>query len=96
MDNLTIEQRLERIEALLVEQKKVLNFAETAEYLSVSKSHLYKMTSTMQIPHYKPTGKRIYFKQEELENWLLRNRIKTYDEIDSEASNYIMRNRFKF
>ena len=63
MDNLTIEQRLERIEALFVEQKKVLNFAETAEYLSVSKSHLYKMTSGIQISHYKQTGKRIYFKQ---------------------------------
>ena len=96
MDNLTIKQRLERIEALLVEQKKVLNFAETAEYLSVSKSHLYKLTSTMQIPLYKPNRERIYFKREELENWLLRNRIKTYDEIDTEASNYILRNRFIF
>lgn len=72
MEKLTIEQRLERIESLLIEQKKVLNFNEAIEYLSVSKSHLYKMTSTMQIPHYKPNGKRIYFKREELENWLLR------------------------
>lgn len=96
MEKLTIEQRLERIESLLIEQKKVLNFNEATEYLSVSKSHLYKMTSTMQIPHYKPNGKRIYFKREELENWLLRNRITTKDEIEIEASNYIMKNKFKF
>ena len=96
METLTIEQRLERIENLLVEQKKVLNFNETAVFLSISKSHLYKLTSGSVIPHYKPTGKRIYFNREELENWLLQYRVTTHDEIEKEASNYVMRNRHKF
>lgn len=95
MEKLTIEQRLERIETLLLNQKTVLNIDEATIYLSVSKSHLYKMTSAGRIPHYKPTGKRIYFKRNELENWMLRNRVKSYDEIETEAANYLMRNKFK-
>ena len=96
MENLSIEQRLERIENLLLDKKKVLNFNEATIFLNLSKSHLYKLTSSNEIPHYKPNGKRIYFNRVELENWLLRHRIKTNEEIDTEASNYILRNQRKY
>ena len=42
--------------------KEILTIEEAAEFLSVSKSYLYKQTSAQAIPHYKPTGKRCYFK----------------------------------
>ena len=96
MENLSIEQRLERIENLLLDKKKVLNFNEATIFLNLSKSHLYKLTSSNEIPHYKPNGKRIYFNRAELEDWLLRFRIKTNEEIDTEASNYILRNQRKY
>jgi excisionase family DNA binding protein len=96
MENLTIEQRLDRIEQLLIGTKKVLNFDEASKYLQLSKSHLYKMTSTCKIPHYKPNGKRIYFNTEELEKWLLSNRITTVDEIEEEANNYLLTHKKKF
>jgi len=41
----------------LNETKRVLNFSEAAEYISTSKSNLYKMTSLMRIPYSKPSGK---------------------------------------
>ena len=96
MENLTIEQRLERIEELLICTKKVLSFDEAARFLNVSKSHLYKMTSQCKIPHYKPNGKRIYFNTEELEKWLLSNRITTLDEIEQEANHYLLTHKRKF
>ena len=49
-------------------KKDVLNFTETAIYLEVSHSHLYKLTSNGVIPCYKPNGKKLYFKRSELDH----------------------------
>jgi excisionase family DNA binding protein len=88
-------KRLEKIERLIESQnllrKDVLNFNEGCAYVDISESHMYKLTSTGVIPHSKPNGKRIYFKRAELDTWLLRNRITTADEIESEAANYLIR-----
>jgi excisionase family DNA binding protein len=73
--------------------KPVLDIAETARYLKISESHLYKLISQKQIPHYCPQGNRIYFNREELDQWLMRNRQSSSDDIDSAASDYIIRNR---
>lgn len=90
-----ILSKLERIEKLLetqqAMQKQVLNFNDTCIYLELSQSHLYKLTSTGSIPHYKPNGKKLYFKREELDTWLLRNRSNSIDEIEQEAANYLIK-----
>ena len=52
--------------------KNVLNFEETCEYTGFRASYLYKLTSTGKIPHYKPYGKMIFFRREELEEFLTR------------------------
>ena len=61
------------------------------DYLELSQSHLYKLTSSGSIPHYKPNGKKLYFKREELDTWLLRNRNNSIDEIEQEAANYLIK-----
>ena len=94
MDTNIIEQ-LNRIEKLLMEQqtmqKQVLNFNEACAYLELSQSHLYKLTSTSAVPHYKPNGKKIYFQREELDHWLLRNRMDSQDEIEQQAADYLIK-----
>ena len=94
MDTNIIE-KLDRIEKLLLEQqtmqKQVLNFNETCKYLELSQSHLYKLTSTGAIPHYKPNGKKIYFQRQELDQWLLRNRMDSQDEIEQQAADYLIK-----
>jgi len=52
--------------------KAVLNFAEVCEYTGFKASFLYKLTSTGQIPHYKPYGKILFFRREEIEEFLTR------------------------
>ena len=90
-----ILEKLERIEKLLetqqAMQKQVLNFNDTCIYLELSQSHLYKLTSSGSIPHYKPNGKKLYFNRQELDNWLLRNRNNSIDEIEQEAANYLIK-----
>ena len=87
-----IDERLRNIETLLLSQKIVLNFDEVAAYTGLSKSHLYKLTSTGGIPCYKPNGKHIYFNKIEIDQWLQQNRKATSQEIESHASTYVALN----
>lgn len=74
-------------------QKNVLTFDEACVFSGLSKSYLYKLTSAQKIPHYKPSGKLIYFNREELEAWLLQNRVSTSDELENKAQAYCMSNK---
>lgn len=71
--------------------KEVLTSDEAARYMGVSKSYLYKLTMTKQIPHYKPLGKMCYFNRLELEQWLQSNRHSTDAELSRQAQTYCMR-----
>ena len=55
--------RLNNIEELLLTQKTVLKLDEVILLTGLSKSYMYKLTSTGGIPCYKPQGKHIYFKK---------------------------------
>jgi len=91
--------KLDRLMMMMQEQKLlkkvVLNLSETCKYLDISASHLYKMTSKKQIPHFCPQGKKLYFKRTELDEWLLRNRQDSTDEIETMAANYLLTNKLK-
>jgi excisionase family DNA binding protein len=93
MDYLKIEERLDRIERLLTNSKEVLTFEEACEYMGVSRSFLYKLTSRRQIPHSKPNGKMIFFEKKKLNLWLLQNKRKSKAEIEAEALRYSLRNK---
>lgn len=67
--------------------KPILTFKEACKYTGLSKSWLYKKTSSGEVAHYKPDGKKIYFKREELEAWLLRNKVLSKEEIQRKANN---------
>lgn len=93
MDYLELEERLDRIERLLVAHKEVLTFEEASEYAGISRSYLYKLTASKDIPHSKPNGKMIFFEKKKLNEWLLRNRRKSNQEIERDALNYTFKNR---
>ena len=86
-----IKVQLNRIEKLtLLSAKNVLCLNDVVLLTGLSKSHIYKMTHSRQIPFYKPNGKQIYFDRSEIENWMKQNRVATTDEIETEAVNYIV------
>ena len=86
----TIDKRLRDIEALLLSQKTILTgVSELSTYTGLSKSYLYKLSSTGGIPCYKPRGKVLYFERLELDKWLLSKRVKTSLEIEQEASTFV-------
>lgn len=68
-------------------EKVYFTLKEAAAYIGLPVSSLYKMTSKKSIPFYTPTGKKIYFKKSELDDWMNSSRVATNDEIESIAQN---------
>jgi len=93
MDKIELDERLNRIEKLLLSNKTVLTFDEACDYTGISRSYLYKLTSAGQIPFSKPNGKIIFFSKSKLDTWMLRNKRKSNDEIEDEANDYTLKNR---
>lgn len=95
MEEKVLDQ-LSRIERYsLLAAKNVLCFDDVALLTGLSKSHLYKLTCSHNIPHYKPNGKQIYFDRLEIEAWLKQNRVATTQEIELQATNYVVTGRIK-
>jgi len=64
-------QKLNTIENLLKKKDdKPLTFKEACAYLGYAPSYLYKLTYRKIIPHYKPTGKVIFFSKNEIDEWI--------------------------
>lgn len=78
----TFVQIMAGIKDALSLHKETLNVDEAALYLGMKKSYLYKLTSSMQIPHYKSQGgKMIYFKRKDLDEWMTFYPVRTRAEI---------------
>ena len=83
-----VEERLERIERLMIlGSKEVLDTKEVALLLNLSESRIRHLVSGRDIPHYKQ-GRLTYFKKSEIEDWQLRHRIPTNDEVRRKAITY--------
>lgn len=81
--------QLDRIERnSLLAAKNVLTVEDAAILLGLSPSTIYRWTMSKIIPHYKPNGKLVFFNKNELEEWMMRNRVASEDEIMDEAANY--------
>lgn len=94
MKTLNISKDLQEIKSLIsVQAPKPLTFSEAAEYLHLSRSTLYKMTSAGKITYFKPGGKKIFFLQADLNSYIIKNRIKTSEEIEKAADNFILKEK---
>lgn len=93
---LEIKNQLDRIEALTaLSAKNILCLDDVVLLTGLSKSHLYKLTCAHKIPHYKPSGKLIYFDRIELENWMKQNKVSTTDEMQSNAADYLVTGKIR-
>ncbi len=81
--------RMDLLTNAILSNKSTFVMEEAAAYLGCSPAYLYQLTSKQQIPHYKPSGGRLYFDRVELESWMRRNKVKTTSEIDSEAASHV-------
>ena len=74
----TILQKLSTLEELIKKKDdKPLTFKEACAYLGYAPSYLYKLTYRKVIPHYKPTGKMIFFSKNEIDEWVYKSNVNT-------------------
>jgi len=92
MDYLEIKNELQELKNLtLLAAKQALNMNDAALLTGLSKSHIYKLTCEKSIPHYKSQGNKLtYFDKDELNKWMLKNRVCTSSEIEAQAINYVV------
>lgn len=75
MEPEVFNERMSRIEDKLFSVKEMLTTTEVAEYLGVTQSQIYKLTMNLEILHFKPKGKLIYFDRKELLRWMRKNHV---------------------
>lgn len=91
-----ISKQLDRIERYsMLAAKNVLVLDDVVILTGLSKSHLYKLTYTRQIPHYKPNGKQIYFDRAEIESWMKQNKVETNEELEQRIAANIVSSRIQ-
>jgi len=89
---LTLQTVLDRIDILtsaVLSNKQILSLSEASAFTGLATSYLYKLTSTQEIPHYKPRGKMLYFDRSELESWLKQNRVNSNADIERKAAAHV-------
>ena len=65
------------------QKSEILTIEEVAELTGYKKTTIYKLTHERKIPFHKTAhgGRRIFFKREEINQWLQSNRVETHEEF---------------
>ena len=91
--NQIILEKLDLIQKNLVEKEKpFLTIDEASKYLCISKNTLYGYTSKGILPFYKPQNRKIFFKVDDLNQFVLdkKNKRISQVEIDEKAVTMIV------
>ena len=96
-----IEQRLNSIEQLLTElvtnankpvigedKEELMTVDQLSDYLTIARQTIYGKCASKELPYYK-SGKRLYFKKSEINNWINRGIRYTKEELLLQAENWI-------
>lgn len=79
----------EELKMLIISSmKNVLNVEETAFYIGITADRVRHLMKDRVIPYY-IQGKRAYFKREEIEAYLTKNRAMSLEESNQKADNYV-------
>ena len=96
IENSILEQLQELKNLTVLSAKQALTMSDTALLTGLSKSHLYKLVCAKKIPYYKSQGGKLtYFDKDEVNGWMLQHRVKTSDELETEAATYCVTGKTK-
>ncbi len=65
--------------------KEYLTVQEAADFLGLSSSQIYKMTSKHEVPVYKPNGKTVFLRRDDLNRWMSKNKVLSEEEMEEYA-----------
>ena len=86
-----LEQKIDELVKLIrlqnTLQKDVLDIEDAVLFTGYKKSTLYKKCHVGELAYYKPSGKKIFFKKQDLQDFIFQYRIKSNKEIRDEVNN---------
>lgn len=86
----SILMEIRQIKLLLGLKKQVLTLEEFCAYAGISKNYAYRLTSTGKINFYRPFGKKIYFKLDEIIELLTTNVIQSEQGTTTKVFDYML------
>ncbi|MDM1377745.1 helix-turn-helix transcriptional regulator [Myroides marinus] len=89
-----ILEKLDYLEQLIISNnKEILSVEELEKYTGFKKSYIYHLVHFSKIPYSKPNGKYLFFQKSEIDQWLLKNKSLSDDQIQEKAREYILKKR---
>lgn len=77
------QSAIQEATSIIKKQSEILSIEEVSNLTGYKKATIYKLTHERKIPYHKPAhgGRRIFFKKEEIDQWLQSNHIETYEDF---------------
>ncbi|QQU02113.1 helix-turn-helix transcriptional regulator [Myroides odoratus] len=89
-----ILEKLDYLEQLIISNhKEILSVEELEKYTGFKKSYIYHLVHFSKIPYSKPNGKYLFFQKSEIDEWLLKNKSLSDDQIQAKAREYVLKKR---
>ncbi|SHM36157.1 helix-turn-helix transcriptional regulator [Myroides odoratimimus] len=89
-----ILEKLDYLEQLIISNnKEILSVEELEKYTGFKKSYIYHLVHFSKIPYSKPNGKYLFFEKSEIDEWLLKNKSLSDDQLQEKARVYILKKR---
>lgn len=86
-----IEKAIEKLNKASNNDDDFMNIEQAASFVGLSKATVYGLTHERKIPHFK-VGKRLYFKKSDVVDWITSTKVKTKQEVNKLADEYIFKN----
>lgn len=89
-----ILEKLDYLEQLIIaNHKEILSVEELEKYTGFKKSYIYHLVHYNKIPYSKPNGKYLFFQKSEINEWLLKNKYLSDDQIQTKAREYVLKKK---
>lgn len=89
-----ILEKLDHLEHLILnETKEILSVEELEKYTGFKKSYIYHLVHYNKIPYSKPNGKYLFFLKTEINDWLVKNKALSNDQIQEKSRAYSLRKK---
>lgn len=95
METITlILEKLDYLEQLIIANHKEILFVEELEkYTGFKKSYIYHLVHYSKIPYSKPNGNYLFFQKSEINEWLLKNKYLSDNQIQEKARQYVLKKK---
>lgn len=89
-----LQELKEAVNEALMQSADVFTVEQTAKVLDVSVAHVYRLTAARELPFYRGKGgKRMYFRKQDVVDYMLHERIASKEENAANTAAYIVRRK---